>query len=272
VSFGFDLYVTRRSWLHRADPRAKLAFVALGTIALLLFKNLWVMLAALILLHALVFSARVPHDRVAWVWRAMLPLNILIPVLWAIFYPEGDQVLLRFWFIRVTALSVVKGLALALRLNAIAFIWFSWLFTTDQATLVRSLVKLGLPYEWGLVLALGLRYIPTFYNLFGVVTDAQQSRGLDLSEGRWLARLRAYLPILVAMIISALRTSEKLGMALEARALGLPGVQRTAFREISFRPLDRVYLAGVLALFTTLIFLRWRLGFGTHPLYLLAGW
>jgi energy-coupling factor transport system permease protein len=272
MSFSFDLYVTRLSWLHRADPRAKLAFVALGTVALLLFKNLWVMLAALVALHALVLSAGVPRDRVVWVWRAMLPLNLMIPVLWVIFYPEGDQVLLRFWFVRVTALSVMRGLALALRLNAIAFVWFSWLFTTDQATLVRSLVKLGLPYEWGLVLALGLRYIPTFYGLFGVVTEAQQSRGLDLSKGRWLVRLRAYLPILVAMMISALRTSEKLGMALEARALSLPGVQRTAFREISFRLFDYVYLAVVLTLFVTLAFLRWRHGFGVHPLYLLTGW
>lgn len=271
MSFNFDLYVTRQSWLHRADPRVKLAFVVLGTVVLLLFKNLLVMLVALVALHALVLSARVPRDRVEWVWRAMLPLNVMIPLLWVVFYPEGDLVLFRFWFIQITALSVVRGVALVLRLDAIAFVWFSWLFTTDQATLVRSLVKLGLPYEWGLVLAIGLRYIPTFYGLFGVVMDAQQSRGLDLSRGRWLARLRAYLPILVAMIISALRTAEKLGMALEARALGLPGVRRTAFREVAFRSLDYAYLAGVLALFAILAFLRWRYGLGMHPFYLLVG-
>lgn len=269
MSFHFDLYVTHQSWLHRADPRVKLTFVALGTVTLLLFKNLWMMLAALIALHLLMFSAEVPHDRVAWVWRAMLPLNVLIPVLWMIFYPEGDLVLLRFWFVRVTALSAVRGVALALRLDAIAFLWFFWLFTTDQAMLVRSLVKLGLPYEWGLVLALSLRYIPTFYGLFGVVTDAQQSRGLDLSEGRWLVRLRAYLPILVAMIISALRTAETLGVALESRALGLPGVRRTVFREIAFRPLDYAYLMAVGTLFGALFFLRWRYGLGAHPLYLI---
>jgi energy-coupling factor transport system permease protein len=268
VSFNFDLYVNRRSWLHRADPRVKLAFTALGTVALLLFKNLWLMLVALTALHALVLSAGVPRDRIKWVWRAMLPLNILIPLLWVVFYPEGEPVLVRFWFVRITALSVVRGVALVLRLDAIAFVWFSWLFTTDQATLVRSLVKLGLPYEWSLVPALSLRYIPTFYGLFGVVRDAQQSRGLDLSEGRWLTRLRAYLPILIAMIINALRTAEKLGMALEARALGLPGARRTFFREIAFRPLDYAYLAAVAALFAILVFLRWRYGFGTHPFYL----
>lgn len=268
MSFSFDLYVTRRSWLHHVDPRVKLAFVVLGTVELLLFKNVWMMLAALVLLHALLLSASIPRDRMVWVWRAMLPLNILIPVLWVVFYPEGELVLFQFWFIRVTTLNVVRGVALALRLDAIAFLWFSWLFTTSQATLVRSLVKLGLPYEWGLVLALGLRYIPTFYGLFDMVADAQQSRGLDLSEGRWLARLRAYLPILIAMMISVLRTSEKLGMALESRALGLPGVQRTAFREVAFRSLDYVYLVLVVTLFVILALLRWQCGFGAHPFYL----
>ena len=268
MSFGFDLYVTCSSWLHRVDPRVKLTFVALGTVALLLFKNLWVMLAVLVVLHVLLFSAGVPRSRVGWVWRAMLPLNLLIPVMWVIFYPEGDLLLFRFWFLRVTALGVVRGVALVLRLDAISFLWSTWLFTTDQATVVRSLVKLGLPYEWGLVLAMGLRYIPTFSGLFGVVRDAQQSRGLDLSEGRWLARLRAHLPILVAMIISALRTAEKLGMALEARALGLPGVRRTAFREIAFRPVDYAFLALVLATFAILALARLRFGFGAHPLYL----
>lgn len=268
MSFSFDLYVPRHSWLHRTDPRVKLTFVVLGTVTLLLFKNLWLMLTALAALHTLILSAGVPRNRVGWVWRVMLPLNVLIPALWVIFYPEGEPVLLRFWFVRITAPSVVRGAALVLRLDAIAFTWFSWLFTTDQTTLVQSLVKLGLPYEWSLVPALSLRYIPTFYSLFGVVKDAQQSRGLDLNEGKWLARLRAYLPILIAMIINALRTAEKLGMALEARALGLPGVRRTTFREITFRPVDYAYLAIVVALFAILTFLRWRYGLGAHPFYL----
>jgi energy-coupling factor transport system permease protein len=265
VSFRFDLYVSRRSWLHRVDPRVKLAFVTLFTGALLAFGNLWVMLAALAALHVLLRSAGVPWDRLAWVWRAMLPLNVLIPALWVLFYPEGETVLVQFWSVRITALSLVRGVALALRLDAIAFVWFSWLFTTDQASLVRSLVRLGLPYHWGLVLALSLRYIPTFYGLFGVVSDAQQSRGLDLKRGKWLDRMRAYLPILIAMIISALRTSERLGMALEARAFGAPGVRRTAFREISFESKDYICLAVVVGSFAVLILLRWRLGMGVHP-------
>jgi energy-coupling factor transport system permease protein len=288
MSFSFDLYVQRRSWLHIVDPRVKLAFVFLSTLLMLVFKNLFIMFLSLVVTHLIIFSAGVPGHKVKWVWKTMLPINILIPTLWVVFYPEGPTVLLQFWFLKVTALSVVRGVSLALRLDAIAFICFTWLFTTDQASLVRSLVKLGLPFEWGLVLAIGLRYIPTFYGLYTVVSEAQQARALDLTLGnpstgsgrgpstgsgrgpghRFFARIRSYLPILVAMIISALRTSEKLARAMESRALGLPGVKRTCLRDIRFRPVDYVYTALLVVLFSALLTLRFQFGFGTHPLYL----
>lgn len=268
MSFSFDLYVPRRSWLHAVDPRVKLAFVFLGTVLMLAFKNLFIMLLSLAITHLLIFSAGVPGHKVRWVWRAMLPINILLPTLWVIFYPEGLTVLFQFWFLKVTALSVIRGVSLALRLDAIAFICFIWLFTTDQASLVRSLVKLGLPFEWGLVLAIGLRYIPTFYGLYTVVSEAQQARALDLSRGSFFTRVRSYLPILVAMLISALRTSEQLARAMESRALGLPGVKRTCLRDICFRPADYACTALLLAVFSTLLTLRFRFGLGAHPLYL----
>jgi energy-coupling factor transport system permease protein len=268
MSFSFDLYVQRRSWLHAVDPRVKLAFVFLGTILMLAFKNLFIMLLSLVITHLIIFSAGVPGHKVKWVWKAMLPINVLLPILWVIFYPEGPTVLFHFWFLKVTALSVVRGVSLALRLDAIAFICFTWLFTTDQASLVRSLVKLGLPFEWGLVLAIGLRYIPTFYGLYTVVSEAQQARALDLGKGNFFKRVRSYLPILVAMLISALRTSEQLARAMESRALGLSGVERTYLRDIRFRPADYVYTALLVVLFSALIILRLQFGLGTHPLYL----
>jgi energy-coupling factor transport system permease protein len=126
-----------------------------------------------------------------------------------------------------------------------------------------------------LVLAIGLRYIPTFYGLYTVVSEAQQARALDLTRGspsmssghRFFTRVRSYLPILVAMMISALRTSEKLARAMESRALGLPGVKRTCLRDIRFRPADYVYAVLLITVFSVLLTLRFQFGLGTHPLH-----
>ncbi len=268
MSFSFDLYVQRRSWLHSADPRVKLFLVCAGTVLILLFKNIFVMLGALVLVHLLIISAGIPKERFTWVWKTMVPINILVPTLYTLFYPQGP-VLIQIAFVKITLLAFIQGVTLALRLDAIAFLVFSWMFTTDQTSLVRSLVKLGLPFEWGLVLAIGLRYIPTFYGLFQVVSDAQQARGLDLTEGNFFHRVKQYLPILVAMIISALRTSDSLAKALESRALGVRGVKRTYLKDIHFQPLDYVYVGVICTVFGVFAYLRFAHGFGVHPLYVL---
>jgi energy-coupling factor transport system permease protein len=243
------------------DPRIKVISVILGIVSILLFKNVFVILLALLLSHLLILSARVPAENIVWVWKRMLPINILIPVLFVLFYPEGP-VLFQFLFLQFTPLAAIRGLALVLRLDAIAFLVFSWIFTTDQTKIVRSFVKMGLPYNGGLVLALSLRYIPTFYGLYSTVSEAQQARALDLGKGSFIHRLRQYLPILVAMIISALRTAEKLGQALESRGLGYSGARRTYYHDIAFRRMDYVYLIIILMTFAAILYARFGLGAG----------
>jgi energy-coupling factor transport system permease protein len=268
VSFRFDLYAERPGWAHRVDPRVKLLFVLTGTVTMILFSNVFFMLAALGVVHWLLVSASVPRARLVWVWKAMLPVNVLIPLLWMVFYPEGDA-LLEWWIVRVTPLALARGVGVAARLDTIAFICFSWLFTTDQASIVRSLVKLGMPFEWGLVLAISLRYIPTFYGLYAVVAEAQQARALDLTQGNFFRKLRSYLPILVAMVINALRTADKLARALESRALGVEEVQRTYLHDIRFTHRDYV-LSGVLLLILCGGIVLRVMGVFVHPFYLVS--
>jgi energy-coupling factor transport system permease protein len=266
MSLAFDLYLPHPSWLHRLDPRVKILLLLAGTVILLTFQNLFVCLAWVLANHALYLSARVPFAKLRWMWALMLPVSVLVVVTWPLVYQEGGAVLWEFWKIKITSLSVAHGVALALRLNALAQIYFLLLFTTDQMALVRGLVRLGVPFEWGLTLAIALRYIPAFFGTFQMIVEAQQARGLRLDRGSWLKRLRAYLPILVAMIITALRTMDSLSRALEARALGA-APERTSLKVLRFTRRDwAVLLAGGLAAII-LLSARLVLKFGAHPLY-----
>ena len=51
MNFAFDLYVDRPSWLHRLDPRTKLAFVVFSSVVLLSFGHLFVPAAFLLVVH-----------------------------------------------------------------------------------------------------------------------------------------------------------------------------------------------------------------------------
>jgi energy-coupling factor transport system permease protein len=50
--------------------------------------------------------------------------------------------------------------------------------------------------------------------------DAQKSRGLELDKGNFLKRIRNYIPILIPLIVGAIRRSLELAEAMESRAFG----------------------------------------------------
>jgi energy-coupling factor transport system permease protein len=256
VGISFDLYVRRDTPIHRLDPRVKLAFVAVATLLTFLWPSIWT--AAVVIGVCVVgfWRAHIPAGHVARILRLVAPLMIMVFALTAIFGAGTGPALLSFGPFTVTANSLTRGALLALRLLALATIVFLWLFTTDQASMVRGFVALGLPYEWGLTLALALRYLPLFATLFEQVRDAQQARGLDLEQRSFRRRLQAYLPVLVAMVISALRHSEHLGWALESRALGAQGVRRSTFRPLHLKRTDVLAFIVLSLIFIVSIALR----------------
>ena len=78
MQVGVNLYIKRQSWFHGVDPRVKLLFVAASIVILLVFKNVLFMLAALLMVHVLHWSARMPRGRFIFIWKTLLPIAILI--------------------------------------------------------------------------------------------------------------------------------------------------------------------------------------------------
>jgi energy-coupling factor transport system permease protein len=142
-------------------------------------------------------------------------------------------------------------LVAALRVNGLALAAFVLLLTTDQTELVQGLVRLGLPFEWGLTLALGLRYLPLLHGMYGTIADAQRARGWTPEREGALRRLLAYRPALVALVIGALRLTDGLTHALAARGFR-PGQPRTSRRCLRLRRVDRICLFA-LALLTAVL-------------------
>jgi energy-coupling factor transport system permease protein len=266
MSAHYDLYQPGDSWLHRRDPRAKLCLVVCGVAWLLALSNLWLILAALLGIHLLLWSAGIALARLRWIWGLMAPTMIMIVVLWAALsrrwrapgglalYPYHRQ-------------FPGPGAAVALRVGALGFLIVAWLFTTDQAALVRGLVALGLPYAWGLTLAIALRYLPTMAGTFRSISEAQQARALDLGGRNPIRRARAYLPIVVAMLITALRTAENLARALESRALGAVP-RRTYLHTLHYAPADWLFTIAVALGAAVLLWGRLAYGLGADPLRL----
>lgn len=259
ASAAFDFYVPGRSWLHRLDPRVKLAIVAAGSVVLLLWVNLALLLASIVAIHLVLLAAGYPWPRLRSVWRAIAPLLVLVVLLWPVFYRAGDT-LFELGPLAFTTGALQVGLATALRIAAVSFIFLFWIGTTDTRDLVRGFVRLGLPFKWGMSLTIGLRFIPTFAGIFVTVSEAQQSRGL-IMHGNVFRRLHQMLPILVASLVTAFRSSEQLAMTLESRGFGA-NRKRTVLYDLRMRPADWIILACTVLAAGILAYLSVRHGLG----------
>jgi ABC-type cobalt transport system, permease component CbiQ and related transporters len=237
MGFSSDFYINKDSWLHNLDPRVKLLLSAALMVIILSVTDLLTVLIILAGIHLILISAKIPKNRFLWVWKMMLPVTIMIIFLWPLFYQQGKE-LFSIGFLSVTLGGILQGLAMALRICALGFACFILLFTTDQAKIVRGMVRLGVPYKIGLMLAITLRYLPTFFGIINMVSDAQKARGLDLEKGSLIKRLKAYMPILVAVLITGLKTSDNLSNALETRAFGAAVKRRTYINDIRMRGSD----------------------------------
>lgn len=261
---SFDVYSPRASWLHHLDPRAKLWVVALGGGVAVLFQQIAVLAGLLVVAHLAMVSARIPAGRLRWLWTRLAPLLMIILILQPLFAPGPGEALLQLGPVRLTTGGILVGLSFALRAAALTFLSAGLLLTTRSSDLVQGLVALGLPYTWGLTVGLSIRYLPTIYRLFLTVRDAQEARALVLNQGSFVQRARAYVPILVATIIAALRLGDSLGLALAARGLGYPA-SRTTLHELDFGARDWLVTAVAGLAFAGAMVLRFGLGFGEEP-------
>jgi len=246
------------------DPRVKLMAVLLFSVSGLAFRHIGVLAGLLSAAHVALLTAHIPFRRLRQLWMALLPLLAMILLLQPILAPGPGPALLQAGPLRWTEGGILGALSFGLRAAALAFLTAILLLTTDFSRLVQGLVKLGLPYSWGLTVALAFRYLPETYGLYVSVSEAQQARGWVVGRGHLLRRARSYLPVLVATIVASLRKADGLGFALAARGLGYTR-KRTELHEIRLRPTDGLALALVLSIFAGLMVIRLHLGWGGSP-------
>jgi len=91
------------------------------------------------------------------------------------------------------------------------------------------------------------------------VVDAQRSRGLELDKGNLLRRIRNYIPILIPLLLIAIRRSLELAEALESR--GFPGKEgRTSLFQLKLKRGDYAIIGisvGAIAV-SIWVFLHYR--------------
>ena len=172
-------------------------------------------------------------------------------VVWTLFYGG------RFG---ATYAGFLYGLSTAIRLDTFLAAGILFLTTTRVEEVAYALGRLGVPYTVGFTLTLSFRLVPVFFDAALAVVQAQRCRGLELGRGGIVARLRRFVPILVPVLIGALRRADRMAMALELRGFN-SGRPRTTYLRARAGRADA--LAGAVLATTTIAYVAlWRSGLG----------
>ncbi len=127
-----------------------------------------------------------------------------------------------------------------------------FLSVTRVEEFTYALARARVPAAMTMALGLAFRFVPILMATASTVVALQSLRGLDLRRGSLLARVKKYPPLLVPVLITALRNVPQLAMALEGRGFGL-GKQRTPLHLYPLRAADGVALAAMAGLLTAVV-------------------
>jgi len=257
----FGQYYPTRSFVHRLDPRIKILLLIAYIVMVFVAQNFLSLAAAIIFMLISVISSRVPITSVLKSIRGIIFIVIFTAILNVFFYgnPEGETPL--FWV--VTRGGLVNAGFLALRLVALVMGSAVLTLTTTPVSLTDGIESLLKPlslvkfpvHELALIMSIALRFIPTLADEADRIMNAQKARGADFESGNLFSRIKALVPVLIPLLISAFRRADELGDAMDARCYS-GAKKRTKYKKLRLGIRDLVAVLTAAAFMTGLIFLN----------------
>ena len=115
----------------------------------------------------------------------------------------------------------------------------------EWRNLLNPLKKWKVPvHELALMMSISLRFIPTLMEETDKIMKAQMARGIDFSSGPIKERIKAVVPLLVPLFVSAFKRAEELATAMEARGYQ-GGEGRTKYRQLRWGAIDSLLMVAL---------------------------
>lgn len=258
----FGRFLPGDSFVHKLDPRSKLSFVVMFVIAVFIANN--TVTYALLLGFAL-FVIFVSRIRLYFIINGLKPILFLIlfTLIMHLFLTKEGTLLVDWKFIKIYEEGLRQGIFISVRFLVLVLITSVLTLTTSPIAITDGMEDLLGPFkrfklpvhELALMMSISLRFIPTLMDETDKILKAQLARGSDISTGSIKERIRAVIPLLVPLFVSAFKRAEELAIAMEVRGYR-GGEGRTRYRQLKWGWRDTVAMVLLAVLVCALFLLR----------------
>jgi energy-coupling factor transporter transmembrane protein EcfT len=256
---SFIMYVARESGLHKLHPLTKSLLVLLLLVAGLTLPGNWTgYLLVLFIILPLARWGNIFPEFIRVVWTISLPFIISVVLIQSLFWGRGTP-LFEFWIFSPKQEGALFALISVGRILLVMSAFILFAMSTRPDALMISLKQVGVPGSLAYIIVTTLQIIPRFQRKAETILDAQRARGLE-TQGNLFVRARAFVPIVLPLVLGSLVEVEERAIAIEARGFN-SSRKETALIEIpdtrGQARLRRIFIA--LMILSILARIAWQL-------------
>ena len=250
VTFG--QFIPGNSILHRMDPRVKIVLLCTIIATIFCTFNFYALgLITAFIIVAILLSG-VPFKMYLKSLKVIM-IIVIITSLLNIFYSSGTPIF-EFWIFKITLDGIFRAIYVTVRIIALILISSALTFTTSPTDLTDAIERLMSPlkvfhikvHEIAMMMTIALRFIPTLLDETDKIMSAQKARGADMESGNVFQKVKALIPVLIPLFVSAFRRAYELAVAMECRCYQ-GGEGRTRMKSLHMHRID--YISIVLMVF-----------------------
>jgi energy-coupling factor transport system permease protein len=152
--------------------------------------------------------------------------------------------------------SLEYASSMSLRFLVLVESFSIFFLTTSPDHLSLALEQSHVPYEFTFAFTTAVRFVPVLAEEAQTIMDAQKARGLELERGNFMKRVRNYIPILIPLIVSAIRRSLELAETMESRGWGAVK-KRTNLYILKMKAGDWLLITISIILLVSVVYVRY---------------
>lgn len=250
------------SVVHKMDARYKIIITLIFLVMLFWGQHLTSLIAGFLFVMLATICSKIPPKMLVKSIKPIVPILAVTGFL-NLFMLKGGKTYFAWKFIEITEQGVQTSIFMMVRIclliagtSLLTYTTSPIVLTDAIESLLSPLKKLKMPvHELAMMMTIALRFIPTLIEETDKIMAAQKARGADMESGSLMQRVRALVPILIPLFVSAFRRAEELALAMECRCYH-GGEGRTRLRTLRSGMRDYVALGITLLLFSAVIVLN----------------
>lgn len=266
--FVLGKYIQKNTFIHKIDARLKVFVLVLLMVAIFLGYGTYIttfiidtflllFVISLVVISKIKFSSIFKSLKLIWITLLFVFLiNILIP------HSNFTYELININGFIIYLESIFQSIKIFLRVFMLVLLTLILTSTTKSMDIAYAFSWYMTPLRFikipvddiSMVMSLTLRFIPLILEETQRIKKAQESRGINFEKGNIFKRLKAFISLIVPLLVSSFSRSIEMADAMEVRGY-VSGERRTRYNVHKFSSVDAISFLTTLVLCSLLFYL-----------------